>query len=126
MGDEVEGGRGVLEATDNPTAVFGFEPVLVRQDPFGPHARILTIGAELTNGLAREIGRFGDAALGVDENARVPEHAVREDRQRHELQAGLQQTQVKREPEFADVELVSPEQPAEDLRHGCPGRHRTC
>jgi hypothetical protein len=65
MGDEIEGGRGVLKATDYPAAVFGLESVLIHQDPFGPHAGVLSVGAELADGLAREITWFGDSAVGV-------------------------------------------------------------
>ncbi|MFE2507764.1 hypothetical protein [Streptomyces naganishii] len=114
----------MFEAADHPTALLGLEPVLVHQDPLGPHTGVLAVGAELADGLACKITRFGDPAVDVDEDAGVPEHAVREDRHRDVRQAGIQEPQVEREPEFGDVEGVSADQAIEDLRQGGSGPHR--
>jgi len=45
------------------------EPVLVHQDPLGPHAAVLAVDAELADDLARQVSQPGDAAVNVDEDA---------------------------------------------------------
>ncbi|MEV0051376.1 LysR substrate-binding domain-containing protein [Saccharopolyspora shandongensis] len=95
--DEAERRGGVLQAADQPPVPFRREPVLIPQDPLDPQPRILAVGTELPDGPVHQVGRFRDSRTRVDENTRMPEDPVREDRQRHERQLRLQQPEIERQ-----------------------------
>ena len=97
---------GILEPAPAPFDVGGLYPVFVLQDAPDPD-----IGGDLVfrqpDGLALEVPRSCDAAVGADVDAAVPEQPGHECRDRDVMRVAARGGhEVARERDFADVELA--------------------